>query len=477
MPFTIQSLSFLLLLGNPAMAQDEEEAAPAPVLPDLTLAAPWTLPPAPPVEGEEPAVPLTDDEKFPFGRALVNIPGLPVDLVVPQTEPGVEPRWKWTANDSTSEIRLGMRASEAYSNVRFRATNFQPDVTLLEGEILTEELALKDQPEADLDLTLGEWQPVQHPDLGPMQVLNFHAWDGFLERDLYYHVFLYAVEGHAVIGSVESSESLERAQEVAGEIIGMTNVVKAPFDPADLGLTGTIEAEAGYSITLPQGMRALSEEELNLVSGGRLGGDGPLNGKRARLNIIRTDRLYDNLAFRCRAEAGSPLEVLDPEKSAQTTENFRAWAKAVFSAGQAKVTSAGEDTTFDFSDGYARALHTESTNDPEFLELDDGRDAYLWKVTGDVYAVPHQGQMLYTAYADVALTCMAIAEEGESLKSFEQAVRGLTIALDENGEPYPMPLSLQARYTRWWPTGNPFLQLYWLPVPLMLIAGYLVLKD
>ena len=37
MPFTIQSLSFLLLLGNPAMAQDQEEAAPAPVLPDLTL--------------------------------------------------------------------------------------------------------------------------------------------------------------------------------------------------------------------------------------------------------------------------------------------------------------------------------------------------------------------------------------------------------------------------------------------------------
>ena len=85
--------------------------------------------------------------------------------------------------------------------------------------------------------------------------------------------------------------------------------------------------------------------------------------------------------------------------------------------------------------------------------------------------------MLYTAYADVPLTCLAIAKEGESLESFEKAVRGLTIALDENGEPYPMPLSLQARYTRWWPTGNPFLQLYWLPVPLMLIAGYLVLKD
>lgn len=475
MLFTAQSLSFLLLLGNPAMAQDEE--APTPVLPDLTLAAPWTLPPPPPVEGEEPVVPLTDEEMYPFGRALVNIPGLPVDIVVPQTEPGLESRWKWTANDSTSEVRLGMRASEAYSNVRFRATNFQPDVTRLGGEKLSLELGLVDQPEADLDLTLGEWQAVEHPELGPMQVLNFHAWDGFLERDLYYHVFVYAVEGHAVIASVESSESLERAHQVAGEIIAMTSVAKPPFDPAEMGLTGTIDADAGYSITLPDGMRALSEEELNLVSGGRLGGEGPFSGKRARLRIIRTDRLYDNLAFRCRAEAGSPLEVLDPKKSPKTAENFRSWAKAVFSAGQAKVTSAGEDTTFDFSDDYARSLHTQSNDDPEFLQLEDGRDAYLWKVTGDVYAEPHQGSMLYTAYSDVALTCMAIAEEGESLEPFEQAARGLKIALDENGEPYPMHLSLQARYTRWWPTGNPFLQLYWLPVPLMLIAGYLVLKD
>lgn len=408
---------------------------------------------------------------------MVNIPGLPVDIVVPQTEPGVEPRWKWTANDSTSEVRLGMRASEAYSNVRFRATNFQPDVGRLDGESLSDELGLVDQPESDLDLTLGEWALVEHPELGPMQVLNFHAWDGFLERDLYYHVFLYAVEGHAVIGSVESSESLERAHEVAGEIIAMTDIAKPAFDPAEMGLTGTITAPAGYSITLPDGMRTLSEEELNLVSGGRLGGEGPFNGKRARLSVIRTDRLYDNLAFRCRAESGSPLEVLDPEKSPKTAENFRSWAKAVFSAGQAKVTSAGEDTTFDFSDDYARSLYTDSQEDPEFLQLDDGHDAYLWKVTGDVYAEPHQGSMLYTAYADVALTCMAIAEVGESLEAFEKAAKGVTIALDENGEPYAMHLSLQARYTRWWPTGNPFLQLYWLPVPLMLIAGYLVLKD
>lgn len=474
----LNTLSALFLLAGTAVAQDEEEVS-APVLPDLAAVAPWTLPPEPEEVPEEPVEGEEEEDPFPYGVGVVNIPGLPVDLMVPEVEPGIAPRWRWTANDSTSEVRLGMRASEAYSNVRFRATNFQPDIPSLEGERLTEELQLVDDPEADLDLTVGDWTLVEHPKLGPVQTVNFHAWDGFLERDLYYHVLVFAVQGHAVIVSVESSDTQERAHEVAGEIIEMFEIAEPSFDPAALGLTGTIEVDAGYAITLPQGMRALSEEELDLVSGGRLGGDGPFNGKRARLSIIRTDRLYDNLAFRCRAEAGSPLEVLDPEKSPTTASNFRSWAKAIFSAGQAKVTSAGEDTTFDFSDDYSRALHTESDEDPTFLQLPDGRDAYLWQVEGDVYAEPHTGSMLYTAYADVALTCMSITavDDTEGAAAFEQTMRGLTVATDELGEPYPMPLSLQARYTRWWPTGNPFLQLYWLPVPLMLIAGYLVLKD
>jgi hypothetical protein len=38
-------------------------------------------------------------------------------------------------------------------------------------------------------------------------------------------------------------------------------------------------------------------------------------------------------------------------------------------------------------------------------------------------------------------------------------------------------MSLRGRYVRWWPTTTPWLQLYWAPLPLILVAAWLILKD
>jgi hypothetical protein len=111
----------------------------------------------------------------------------------------------------------------------------------------------------------------------------------------------------------------------------------------------------------------------------------------------------------------------------------------------------------------------------DFLQYKD-RDAYLWKVDGDLYGDPVKAALFYTAWDEVGLTCIAFAEEGQDarLGSFETAVRHVEV---RQGELYPMPLSVKAQYTRWWPSSNPLLQLYWAPVPLFLLAGWLIFKD
>jgi len=43
-----------------------------------------------------------------------------------------------------------------------------------------------------------------------------------------------------------------------------------------------------------------------------------------------------------------------------------------------------------------------------------------------------------------------------------------------------MPLSMRAKYIRWWPYSpynNPWAQLYWVPIPIMLLAVWLITKD
>ena len=84
--------------------------------------------------------------------------------------------------------------------------------------------------------------------------------------------------------------------------------------------------------------------------------------------------------------------------------------------------------------------------------------------------------LFYTAWDDVGLLCRAIAPTDETavLGTFESMVRQIEIL---DSDLHPMPLSMKARYIRWWPTAHPLLQLYWIPIPLLLMAGWLVLRD
>jgi hypothetical protein len=57
---------------------------------------------------------------------------------------------------------------------------------------------------------------------------------------------------------------------------------------------------------------------------------------------------------------------------------------------------------------------------------------------------------------------------------FENAVR--TIAITDSAE-HPMVLSFMSSYRRWWPYAHPALQLYWLVLPLFLLALVPMVRD
>ena len=81
----------------------------------------------------------------------------------------------------------------------------------------------------------------------------------------------------------------------------------------------------------------------------------------------------------------------------------------------------------------------------------------------------------YTAWSDVNLHCQASVPAGQSEQAdlrtlFEQAV--VTVRVSD-GAAHPMHMSLMARYKRWWPYTNPLLQLFWLPIPIVLFAAWL----
>ncbi|MCB9763364.1 MAG: hypothetical protein H6739_26595 [Alphaproteobacteria bacterium] len=397
----------------------------------------------------------------------IKVPGLDVLVTVPDPPDGEMSPWGWTVGDVSTDVRLAMRNMELYTDVTFQAAPWQPDLSAIE-DLAPQVLPLDDE---DLQITPGEPFTTQHETLGDMLVLTADVHDSWMEMDRWSRVAVFAIEGNGVVVTATSSESAERAEEVLTTALGMVQVTNPPVPPAELPY-GKVTADAGYTVDVPPGWRALTQDETRRVSSTRVGGEGPYSGSLANFYVVDT-RSLGRSVFNCKAEAVGTLEVIDPAKSPESVENFRTFARVHLRGGRYRLVNGTEETFIDILTDVP--VQPEAESDVQFVHLRD-RDAYLWRVGGTVYQEPAKASMFYTTYADVGLVCVAVVEPEEEamLTTFDQAMRGLTIV---DGEQHPQPLSIRALYVRWWPTTNPALQLYWLPLPLFLIAGYLVLKD
>lgn len=461
------SLLFALIPSVLAQEVTDAEVEREPIDPAVLEAVPaWSLPPDPEAEVE-----AEDPEAKPRYTA-VPVPGLELEVNVPDAPDGVLQPWGWTVNDATMDTRLGMRNSERYTNVVFSGTSYQPDIEALGEDVVEQILPLDDE---DYEITVG---PVQRldltevegvPSLGPVIVVNAHIWDTWLERDLWSQTVLFAIDGAAVLVRTESTDSMETASEVLGSVVvDMVNVLE-PAKTAEELPFGRIETEAGYVIELPTGWRALTDGESPYTN--RIPGDGPFAGGLSHLVVV--DPAYLNKPiFECKAEQGTPLEILSPDKSADAAGNFRTVAEVTLKGGKYRLEANGEEHFIDADS--TLPFYVEQAQDVRFLELSPEREGYLLRASGQAFEEPLEASVFYTAYADIGLLCTSIVEPDDEalLGTFEATVEKIDI-----DAAHAMPLSLRAQYKRWWPWSNPLLQLYWVPIPFIFLAGWLVTRD
>ena len=449
-----------------SFAQDVPAVEREPV--DLTLlevAPTWTLP-VEEVEAVEEPPPVEGEEVEKARATAVPVPGLELEIHIPEDVDGYQ-QWGWTVNDATMDTRVGMRNVERFTDVVFMATNYQPDLERVGDDIVETILPMDDE---DLEITAGELQRFEHEDFGEVLYVNAHVWDSWLERDLWAQTVMFNVRGGAVIVRATSSDTLERADGVLLDVLGMLAILEPPTPEEDLPY-GRYDAEAGYSFEIPTGLRALTEHEV--LETKRIAGDGPFAGLIANLTVVDPGQPFRHPVFDCEAVAGAPLEVLDPGKSPEAVDNFKTAMRVVLKGGKYRLVSSGDEQFIDMDTTVP--LYTEAEDEVRFISLAH-REAYLWRVKGTVFEEPVHASVFYTAYDDVGLLCKALAEDGDEaiLGTFEQTMTNVEI---RDGELHPMPMSLASKYKRWWPWSSPLLQIYWLPVPLFLIAGWLVVRD
>ncbi len=398
----------------------------------------------------------------------ISVPTLGLVVQVPDPEPGVS-EWNYTLGDVSTDVKLSMRNAPRFTDVQFLSTGFQPALEAI-GPNLVEWFA-RVQDDDELDFRPGDWTTETFEGLGEVVLLPIQVRDNFLERDLWSHVAAFPLEGAAAIVTATTSVDAERADEVLREVLSMLRITRPPVPPDQLPV-GEVEAPAGYRLTLPDGWRALTEEEARHRSTARVGGSSARSGAWANLFVVDTSTL-DRDVFTCTAAADGTLEILDPAKDPRAGENFRTFARVRLKGGQYRIATGTEESFVEVIP--ERPVHPEGEGELSFIRLAD-REAYYFQTDGLLFNEPVRAGVFYTAWDDVGLTCIAVEDDDTPglLGTFRQVMEGLEVV---DGAEHPMPLTLRSAYIRWWPWTHPLLQLYWLPLPLFLVAGWLIVRD
>jgi hypothetical protein len=400
----------------------------------------------------------------------IAVPGTDLMIVVPQTDPDLPPVWTHSTGDISSEVKVGMRNREAFTDIRLSTTDYQPDVLRIQDDLLS---WVKAEDEADdyEEYTLGEMTQEDHEKLGPVLRLPFEVFDSHLEQPFYRELVFFGIEASGVVVTAISSESAERAHLVLEDVLLMMDPMKLALPPEDLPL-GEIQTASGYRLKLPMGWRGLTVEETSRRDVALIKGDSIYAGEAAYFYAVDTAYL-NKTVFYCRVNDAAGLHVLAPDKSGLAIENFKTYARVLFKGGSFRLTEGGDTVISESIPD--DPLDIKSEGEVQFLQMGD-RDAYLWEVKGTVWDKPSTSQVFFTSYDDLGLTCVSQAEDSEKaiLGTFSGVMKGLQIV---DGENHPMVLSMGARYTRWWPFSNPLMQLYFFPIPLLAFSAWFLYKS
>lgn len=443
---TALALTALLLSASPALAQEPTEATEESVvtypLPDLDIVV---------------RVPLDDTE---------NVWRPPPWAIVSESDLALQPE--------------GLQLVAMFDMVQ---REFQPTFDEARAQQVGQALAQAYVDDVYAGPQLGEttWDRIEfvkHPGLGPH--LRAHASIELPEREdvggqlvVSLYPVRYGLNAVVVVG-VATPEEIDLA---AQRLADMITFYDGPMAWKDLP-TGTVQDAAGYSITLPDGFRGMADRERTALRGEPVGGNSGYGGALSTQWYFDPGSVGAHQGFGCVAFSGSTLEIVDPSKAPRLADNFRLASRLMLKGGTYTVDGGKpiRGRSADMLDGRSIVVEPDARGELKTMSIGD-RPAYLWQVQGKRVSAsgeeePVQVATFYTAYSDVNLHCQvaAPATNPELVDQFIQSVGTVTIT---NGAEYPLHQGLMAQYKEWWPYTNPAMQLYWLPIPIILFAGWL----
>lgn len=400
----------------------------------------------------------------------IAVPNTDLYLHLPELEEGVPPVWAWSTGDITSQVKLGMRNTEEFTDIRVRVTNHQPIPHMVADDLLTW-IQAQDESDTYQTYTIGDMVLSEHETLGQLVSIPFEVFDTHMEQAFFNEIVLFAGHSTGIIVTSISSDSQERSHSVLTEVLDMMEHGTDPVVVEDLP-TGDITTHFGLELTLPAGWRALTEDELSHRSTELIRAEGSYFGLPANLYVMDQHRLA-NTVFECNASDGSSLFIVDPDKSEIALQNFTSWAEIAFGGGLYQVTTDSNLTGGEIIPNNPMVI--EEFGEVEFLQFED-REGYMIRAKGTVWGEEKEGSMFYTSWDNIGITCLAFTspEDNAVLETFERTLRTMTVNDSAN---HPMPMSTATRYARWWPYSHPLLQLYWLPIPMLLLSGFFVYKS
>lgn len=390
------------------------------------------------------------------------------------------PSWAVTSGASLALEKAGTQLLAMAEEVPLAwQPRFTPESAATAGPLLTERFLASTYAGPTLGRTtwLG-FEIVESPTLGT--VLRGTATVELPEAlDVTGHLVLDFVPVRAGLTAVFvlGVADLETTSAALNELESFAVHFDGPVKEADLP-TGKQAERAGYSFTIPDGFRAFTERERLALNGEPVGGNSGFGGALAHQTWLDPSDPTGNTSFGCVAYSGQTLEIVPTERSKRLSDNFRLMSSLALRNGSYTIDGGKpiRGRSADLLSGRSTQVDPTQLGTLETWEIGD-RLGYHWVTKGTQTTMAGterhvQVHTFYTAWSDVNLHCQAAADDAGSplLSAFDEAMRGLRV---DNGAEHELKLSLMSEYKIWWPYSSPLLQLYWLPIPIVMFAAWL----
>jgi len=424
---------------------------------------------------------------------VVKVPDLPLEITLPDPETGPPP-WVNIAQVE-DDMLLSIDHKEDNSTIWFGYTaSLQPDLDKAQPDGLTagqlEVLSfLGFKPPTEVQSSAAEnttfgltWVSLGTVTLDDPNLDNPNLDDPNLEEPVPYAlqgVIIPAESGYVQVLGLSSTPGV-----IAGHIdtlLGWTTLKRPPV-AADKLVTGKLEHPSGYTIDIPDGWRALTDDEVATFAPLRVGGDGPHGSVRSHAVFVDTTDFSGRSHFTCSTLSypENPPEVVDEAKSPPHGSRYRTFTRLRLRGGKYKNASGAEmelPRIEDLTAATSIKIEAEALGTLSVVDLGD-REGYFWRTQGTRADTPVEVATFATAWDDLGLDCvMAEAPNDGSVEDLDIFARSIITVRVVDGANHPHKLGVRGKYRKVWPWTHPLLQVWVFGGVLLLIGIVLAFRG